>query len=143
MKKEPQYIVVIGASAGGFTALIELISQLKPELDAAFFIVLHLSAKSISGFLAQKLQEHTKLKCILAMDGLPIQKGYVYVAVPNHHLIISREEVKLGHGPSENRWRPSIDLLFRSAAAHYSTRVIGVVLTGLLNDGTSGMGSIK
>jgi len=143
MKHQPRYIVVIGASAGGFNALIELVSQLKPELDAAYFIVLHLSGSSISGFLAHKLQEHTKLKCILAMDELPIQKGYIYVAVPNHHLLLNRNEVKLGHGASENRWRPSIDMLFRSAAAHFSTRVIGIVLTGLLNDGTAGMSAIK
>lgn len=143
MKQQPRHIVVIGTSAGGFNALIELVSQLKPEVDAAYFVVLHLSGTSISGFLASKLQQHTTLKCILAMDELPIQKGYIYVAVPNHHLIVTREAVRLNHGPSENRWRPSIDMLFRSAAAHFSSRVIGIVLTGLLNDGTAGMSAIK
>lgn len=143
MKNEPKYIVVIGASAGGFTALSELVTQLDRETDAAYFVVLHLSTKSISGYLAHRLQEFTGLKCLLAMDGLPIRKGHVYVGVPNQHLIVGRGEVHLSNGPTENRWRPSIDVLFRTAAANYSNRVIGVVLTGLLNDGTSGMSGIK
>jgi two-component system, chemotaxis family, protein-glutamate methylesterase/glutaminase len=143
MKREPTYVVVIGASSGGFTALVELVSQLNPENDAAYFVVLHLSSKSISGFLAHKLQDHTKLKCILAMDGMPIQRGYIYVAMPNHHLVMTKTEVRLGHGPSENRWRPSIDVLFRAAATYFANRTIGIVLTGLLNDGTTGMSSIK
>jgi two-component system, chemotaxis family, protein-glutamate methylesterase/glutaminase len=86
MNKEPKYIVVIGASAGGFNALSEVVSQLDKETDAAYFVVLHLSTKSISGYLAHRLQEFTELKCLLAMDGLPIRKGHVYVAVPNQHL---------------------------------------------------------
>jgi two-component system chemotaxis response regulator CheB len=143
MTNEPGYIVVIGASAGGFTALSELVSQLDKETDAAYFVVLHLSTKSISGYLAHRLQQFTELKCLLAMDGLPIRKGHVYVAVPNQHLLVGKGEVHLSRGPTENRWRPSIDVLFRSAAANYSNRVVGVVLTGLLNDGTSGMSGIK
>lgn len=144
MKKEPGYIVVIGASAGGFTALTELVRQLDTDIDAAYFIVLHLSAKSISGYLAHRLQEFTDLKCLLAMDGLPVRRGHVYVAVPNQHLMVNENaEVRLANGPTENRWRPSIDVLFRAAAADYGNRVIGIVLTGLLNDGTAGMSGIK
>jgi two-component system, chemotaxis family, protein-glutamate methylesterase/glutaminase len=143
MKNEPKYIVVIGASAGGFTALSELVSQIDKETDAAYFVVLHLSTKSISGYLAHRLQAFTELKCLLAMDGLPIRKGHVYVAVPNQHLLVGNGEIHLSNGPTENRWRPSIDVLFRSAAANYSNRVVGIVLTGLLNDGTSGMSGIK
>jgi two-component system chemotaxis response regulator CheB len=143
MDRKPNYVVVIGASAGGFTTLVELVSQLDPQSSAAYFVVLHLSAKSISGFLASKLQEHTRLKCILAMDGMPIQQGYVYVAMPNHHLTMTKDEVQLGYAPAENRWRPSIDVLFRSAAAYFASRSIGIVLTGLLNDGTTGMSAIK
>jgi two-component system, chemotaxis family, protein-glutamate methylesterase/glutaminase len=143
MNNEPKYIVVIGASAGGFTALSELVSQLDKDLDAAYFVVLHLSTKSISGYLAHRLQEFTELKCLLAMDGLPIRKGHIYVAVPNQHLVVGKGEVHLSNAATENRWRPSIDVLFRTAAANYSNRVIGIVLTGLLNDGTSGMSGIK
>ena len=142
-KKEPDYIVVIGTSAGGFNALYELVSHLKPDMNAAYFIVLHLSYKSISSYLAHRLQDHTSLKCLLAMDDMPIRKGYIYVAVPNHHLLVTQHEVRLGNSPEENRFRPSVDVLFRSAAGTYSNRVIGVVLTGLMNDGTTGMSAIK
>src|SRR6059058_2907001 len=117
MNKEPEYIVVIGTSAGGFNALYELVGTLDPEVNAAYLIVLHLSARSIGGYLAHRLQEYTRLKCLLAMDTMPLRKGYIYVAVPNHHMIVTTQEVKLNHGPLENRWRPSIDVLFRSAAA--------------------------
>jgi len=143
MESSPQYIVVIGASAGGFSTLIELVSQLEPECNCAFFVVLHLSSQSIGSYLAHRLQEHTRLKCVLAVDGLPIQRGFIYVAMPNHHMLVTDTEVKLTPGPLENRWRPSIDMLFRSAANHHSSRVIGIVLTGLLNDGTTGMSAIK
>lgn len=143
MDTAPNYIVVIGTSAGGFNALYELVSTLDEETNASYFIVLHLSARSIGGYLAHRLQEYTKLKCILAMDALPIRRGYIYVAVPNFHLTLTKDEVKLGRGPMENRWRPSIDVLFRSAAAHFTSRVIGVILTGMLNDGTTGMSAIK
>jgi two-component system chemotaxis response regulator CheB len=143
MEQEPRYLVVIGASAGGFTVLDDLVSQLKPDTDAAYLVVLHLSTQSISGYLAHRLQQHTTLTCTLAEDGMPLRKGQVYVAVPNYHLLVTRNAVKLGYGPAENRWRPSIDLLFRSAAVHFTTRVIGIVLTGLLNDGTTGMSAIQ
>jgi two-component system chemotaxis response regulator CheB len=143
MNNEPKYMVVVGASAGGFTAASELVSQLDKNIDAAYFIVLHLSTKSISGYLAHRLQEHTELKCLLAMDSLPIRKGHVYVAVPNQHLMVGKGEVNLSSSAMENRWRPSIDVLFRSAAANYSNRVIGIVLTGLLNDGTTGLSGIR
>lgn len=141
--KEPSHIVVIGTSAGGFDALYGLVSRLNPEENAAYLIVLHLSYRSIGGYLAYSLQKHTRLKCMLAMDDMPLRAGYIYVAVPNHHLLVTKDSVRLGNGPAENRWRPSIDVLFRSAAAHFTNRVIGVVLTGLLNDGTSGMSAIK
>lgn len=143
MSDNPKYIVAIGASAGGINSLIELVSNLKPEMDAAFFVVLHLSTKSISGYLAHRLQQHTSLTCVLAVDGATIQKGLIYVASPNHHLLVTGEgRIKLGHGARENRWRPSIDILFRSVAAHYNSRAVGIVLTGLLNDGTSGMSAL-
>lgn len=143
MKAEPAYIVTIGASAGGFTALCELVATLDPGADAAYFAVLHLSTQGISGYLAHRLQQFTSLSCLVAADGLPIRRGHVYVAVPNKHLMMENGLVRLSSGPLENRWRPSIDVLFRAAAASYTNRVIGVVLTGLLNDGTTGMSGIK
>ena len=141
--KAPKFTVVVGTSAGGMNALIELVSQLKENIDAAFFIVMHLSRTSISDFLVHRLQPHTPLKCVVAEEGTAIKKGHIYVASPNHHLLVKKNKVILGRGPEENRWRPSIDVLFRSAAAAYSTRVIGVVLTGSLDDGTAGMLAIK
>jgi two-component system chemotaxis response regulator CheB len=139
----PKFIVVIGTSAGGFTALGEMVNQLDKGMDAAFFVVMHLSRTAISDYLVQRLQPQTKLMCLVAKDAMPIEKGRIYVAPPNEHLIIIKDQLVVGHGPEENSWRPSIDVLFRSAAATYDSRVIGIVLTGFLNDGTAGMESIK
>ena len=140
---KPKFVIVVGASAGGVSALSEFVGQLQPDLDAAIFIVMHLSHTSISDFLAQHLKQHTALPCKIATEGAPIEKGHIYIASPNLHLLIKKDNIILGHGPEENRWRPSIDVLFRSAAAAYSTRAIGIVLTGLLDDGTTGMSAIK
>lgn len=143
MAQEPKHIVVVGTSAGGLSALNELVSQFDTAWDAAFFIVLHLSRKGISDFLRHRLQHYTKLNAVLAQDGLPIERGNIYIAPPGNHLLVKKGVVKLGHGPEENRWRPSIDVLFRSAAAAYNSQVTGLVLTGLLDDGTAGMWAIK
>jgi two-component system chemotaxis response regulator CheB len=89
------------------------------------------------------LQPLTRLKCEIPEEGASVKKGHIYIASPNVHLLVKKGEIVLGRGPEENRWRPSIDVLFRSAAAAYSTRVIGIVLTGLLDDGTTGMLAIK
>ncbi|MFL5773295.1 MAG: chemotaxis protein CheB [Flavisolibacter sp.] len=140
---EPDHIIVVGASAGGLNALVELVTQFKEEWSAAFFIVLHLSRKGISDFLVHKLQQHTTLECHRATEGQKIKTGNIYIAMPNFHLLIKKNEIRLGHGPEENRWRPSIDVMFRSAAAAYNSHVIGIILTGLLDDGTSGMWAIK
>src|SRR5689334_14630432 len=143
MEKEPKFIVVIGTSAGGIRALEELVMQLTPEMDAAFFVVLHLSRKGVGDVLFQRLQRHSTLPCRVAVNGEPIQKGVVYLAPPDNHLILEKGRIIVGRGAHENRWRPSINNLFRSAAAAYSSRVIGIVLTGLLDDGTAGMSNIK
>jgi two-component system, chemotaxis family, protein-glutamate methylesterase/glutaminase len=140
---EPKFIVVIGTSAGGIRALEELATQLTPDMDAAFFIVLHLSRKGIGKYLFQRLQESTTLPCRIGINGEPIQKGRIYIAPPDEHMLVTRGQVIIGKGAAENRWRPSINNLFRSAAATYSGKVIGIVLTGMLDDGTSGMSSIK
>lgn len=139
----PKFVIVVGASAGGMNALSEFVGQLKTGMDAAFFIVMHLSRTSISDFLFHKLGPLTELKCEIATEGASIKKGHIYIASPNLHLLVKKDKIILGRGPEENRWRPSIDVLFRSAAAAYSTRTIGVVLTGLLDDGTTGMLAIK
>jgi two-component system, chemotaxis family, protein-glutamate methylesterase/glutaminase len=141
--ERPKYIIVIGTSAGGANALNELVSQLNSQMDAAFFIVMHLSKTGISDYLVNRLSPLTDLSCEVAKDAMLIEKGKIYIAPSNEHLIIIKDQVVVGHGPEENRWRPSIDVLFRSAAAAYNSSVIGIILTGLLNDGTSGMSAIK
>lgn len=141
--EEPKFLVVIGTSAGGIKALEELVTQLTPDMDAAFFIVLHLSRKGIGKYLYQRLQESTSLQCKLGVNDEPIKKGVIYIAPPDEHMLVARGKVVIGKGAPENRWRPSINNLFRSAAATYSGRVIGIILTGMLDDGTSGMASIK
>ncbi len=140
---QPKFVIVVGASAGGLKALSEFVGQLEAGMDAAVFIVMHLSRTGISDFLMLQVQKFTKLPCQVAVDGAAIKAGQVYIGPPNTHLLVKKGSIILGRGPEENRWRPSIDVLFRSAAAAYSTRAIGVILTGLLDDGTTGMLAIK
>jgi len=139
----PKFVVVIGTSAGGFFALAELISQLKTEMDAAFFVVMHLSNHGVRGYLVNQMQEYTKLVCREVEEATEIKRGTIYFAQPNKHLVIKEKKVIHGSGPRENRWRPSIDVLFRSAAAAFDGHTIGIILTGMLDDGTAGMSAIK
>jgi two-component system chemotaxis response regulator CheB len=139
----PKYAVVIGTSAGGFFALAELISQLNAEMDAAFFVVMHLSNHGIGGYLVNQMQKYTSLFCTEVEEKEEIKKSTIYFAQPNKHLIIKDKHVLPGCGPHENRWRPSIDVLFRSAAAAFDGHTIGIILTGMLDDGTAGMSAIK
>ncbi len=143
LTKKDFFIITVGASAGGINAVNELVSQLSPEINAAVFIVLHLSAAAPGELMVSKIQKHTRLRCKLAENNEVIEAGVIYAAVPNAHLLIKEDKVIIGHGPTENRFRPSIDVLFRSAAASYRERVIGIILTGFLNDGTAGMWAIK
>jgi two-component system, chemotaxis family, protein-glutamate methylesterase/glutaminase len=140
---EPKYIIVIGASAGGLQAVTELMAQVTEEMDAAVFVVLHVSNYAYGDVVLQRLQRNSIFTCKMAGDNEPIRPKHFYLAVPDNHLILKDGKMILGRGPVENRWRPSIDVLFRSAAVAYTSRVIGVVLTGLLEDGASGMQAIK
>lgn len=139
----PKFLVVVGASAGGIHSIMELTAQLTADMDAAFLIVLHLSYLPGQDSFVKRLQQYTDLTCKMAEDGETISSRYLYVAVPNKHLVVKDNQLILGNGPPENRWRPSIDVLFRSAAAAYNSRVIGIILTGMLQDGTAGMIAIK
>jgi two-component system chemotaxis response regulator CheB len=98
-------------------------------MNAAVFIVMHLSRKGISDFLAHRLQQYTSLPCEVAKHEGMIQKGHIYVAPPNHHLLVKKNKMVIGFGPEENRWRPSIDVLFRSAAVVYGHHAIGIIIT--------------
>lgn len=135
-------IIVVGASAGGITALSELLSSIPESLNASIFVVLHLPAASPSA-LPAILTRAGKLPAHRAVDGEQIKPGSIYVAPPDHHILLEGNRVLVKKGPKENNFRPSIDALFRSAAYAYGPRVIGIVLSGLLNDGTSGLWSVK
>lgn len=84
---QPKFVIVVGASAGGLSALSELVTQLNKEMDIAIFIVMHLSRTSITNFLLYRLQPNTSLQCVVAQDGAPIEKGYIYISQPNQHLL--------------------------------------------------------
>src|SRR5439155_14810652 len=135
-------IVVVGASAGGVEALATLVSTLPPKLPAAIFVVLHISAHSPS-FVSDILSRSGLLEAVQASDGMEIKHGRIYVAPPDHHMLVERGNVRVVRGPKENRHRPAVDPLFRSAAEAYGPRVVGVVLTGGLDDGTAGLLAVK
>jgi len=135
-------IIVIGGSAGSHSALRQIMSDLPKDLSASIFVATHVPASS-SGYLADVLASAGPLPVSPAVDGQPVEKGRVYTAVPDRHLLLVDGIMRLGEGPRENMTRPAIDPLFRSAALAYGPRVVGVVLSGLLNDGVSGLSAIK
>jgi two-component system chemotaxis response regulator CheB len=135
-------VIVIGASAGGVEALRKLFRDLPPDLPASIFVVLHLSPLNPS-MLPQILQKGTVLPVTQPEGGESIEPGVVYVAPPNRHLVVEDGTVQLTTAPRENRHRPAVDPLFRSAALFYGPRVIGVILSGSLDDGTAGLWEIK
>lgn len=139
---DAQRVIVIGASAGGVEALQELARGLPTDLAAPVFVVLHVHARSKS-FLPEILSTAGRLPAAHAVDGARIQNGHIYIAPPDHHLIIERDHMHIGVGPKENYQRPCINVTFRSAALAYGDKAIGVILTGQLDDGTAGSWDIK
>lgn len=135
-------IVVMGASAGGVEALKTILSGLPQELPASIFITLHTSPTG-EGYLADVLARLCPLPVRLAIDREKITPGRIYIAPPNLHLILKRGYIRNRFMPKENGTRPAIDPMFRSAAHSYARRVIGVVLTGNLDDGSAGLGVIQ
>jgi two-component system, chemotaxis family, protein-glutamate methylesterase/glutaminase len=137
-----QYAVVIGSSAGGIETLKRLVAGLPADFAAPVFIVQHLPP-AFPSFLPQILTTAGKLDARHPRDGERIDAPGIYVAPPDHHLLIEDGHVAVKRGPKENGFRPSVDALFRSAAYIYRSGAIGVVLSGALNDGTSGLWTIK
>jgi two-component system chemotaxis response regulator CheB len=135
-------IIVIGGSAGATAPLKEILARLPPDLPAAVFVVLHIPAQGI-GILSTVASSASRLPVAQAQSGMVIERGHIYLAVPDHHLLLYESHIMLGRGPRENLARPAIDPLFRSAALQYGPRVIGVVLSGLLSDGAAGLNAIK
>ena len=140
MDKAPP-IVVIGASAGGVDAIRSLAVALPAGFPAAVFVVLHIGAHKSQ--LPWLLNQTGSMRACHPNDGDPIHAGHIYVAPPDHHLLVEPGHVRLTRGPRENWARPAVDPLFRSAARAYGPGVIGVILTGGLNDGTAGLFEVK
>jgi two-component system chemotaxis response regulator CheB len=135
-------IVVVGASAGGVVALKELVSHLPADYEGSMFVVMHVSPEARSE-LAAILSRSGPLPALVAEDRLAISPGTIYTSRPDHHLLVEAGRMRVVRGPRENRHRPAIDPLFRSAAWSYGRRVVGVVLSGNLDDGTAGLWAIK
>jgi two-component system chemotaxis response regulator CheB len=146
MSMEPETqgrdVLAIGASAGGVQALSEIIGSLPPGLPAAVFVVLHIAPHGRSA-LPEILSRSGCLPAVHPADGEEILHGRIYVAPPDRHLAIADGRIHLSRNATENGYRPAIDVLFRSAARVYGPRVVGVVLTGNLDDGTAGLATVK
>lgn len=138
----PPPIVVIGGSTGALEALATITAGLPPQLDAAIFVVIH-TARDTPGVLDILLTRRGLLPAHYAVDGETFRAAEIYLAPPDRHLIVKRDHVKLTRGPKENRFRPAIDPLFRTAARSHGARVVGVVLSGGLDDGSVGLAAIK
>jgi len=134
-------IIVIGASAGGFHALMTLVSGLPADLPTPVAVVLHIGSHRSQ--LAEILHRRSPLEVAWATDGMPLRPKTIHVAPPDHHLEVDGAVLRTTRGPRENLARPAIDPLFRSAARSFGPGAIGVILTGRLDDGTAGLHEIK
>ncbi|GAB3868908.1 chemotaxis protein CheB [Hymenobacter segetis] len=142
----PTYLIVVGTSAGGMPALVEFVTNLPATIPAAILVVQHFAPDADGQHLVERLGRHTALPCRLPTDGEVLKAGTLYLAPPDRHLLAKDGSVPhllVTKGPRENHYRPAIDALFRSAAVAYGARAVGVVLTGMLHDGTAGLEFIK
>lgn len=135
-------ILVVGGSAGSIDPLIHVVRGLPLDFPAAVFVVMHVPSWHVSN-LPEILNRGGALRAVHPAAQQPIETGLVYVAPPDFHMIIKDSRVELWHGPKEDRHRPSINALFRSAAVEYREGVIGTILSGSLDDGATGIHWIK
>lgn len=135
-------IVVIGGSAGAVGALQQLVADLPEEFPAALFVATHITPDSISA-MPHILTRRGPLFATHAIDGAPIAPGRIFVAPPNYHLILNDGVMRVTLGAKENGQRPSIDVLFRSAAMSHGAKTCGVLLSGTLDDGVAGLQAIR
>src|SRR5258707_4580043 len=135
-------LIVIGASAGGVEALVELARGLPSQLPAAICVVVHFPVNATS-HLPHILNQASTLHAQHARDGQRLEPSCIYVAPPDHHMLVSDGALHLVRGPRANGVRPAIDPLFRTAAEAYGARAIGVLLSGVLDDGVDGLRVIK
>lgn len=134
-------LVVIGASAGGVQVLLKLAAALPADFPACVLVVLHVGAQR--SLMPELMNARGALPAAHAQDGQPLQRGAIFVAPPDHHMLVEDGLLRITRGPKENHTRPAIDPLFRTAALARGKRVIGVVLSGGLDDGTAGLQAIK
>lgn len=137
----PWPVVVIGGSAGALSALLKIVEGLPRDFPGVVLVALHL-LRDFPSVLPELLDRAGPLPCTFALDGQTPLPGHIYVAPPDHHLMLGADVLRLTRGPRENQSRPSIDVLFRSAAYSQGGQVMGVLLSGLLNDGVSGLWTI-
>lgn len=135
-------VAAVGASAGGVEALTHFTAGLPPELPCAVLVVLHMPAGAPS-VLARILDRHGALPAVTATAGARLQHGTIYVGIPDHHLLVHDGRIVLSEGPTENGHRPAINALFRSVALAYGARAIGILLSGVLDDGVLGSAAIR
>lgn len=135
-------IIAIGGSLGAVDAVKQLCRDLPGDLAATMFAVIHVGAQG-NNLLAGIFDAQSALSISTAVDGEVLRGGHAYVAPADHHLLVIDNVVRLGRGPRENMARPAIDPLFRSVGVSFGPRTIAVVLTGMLNDGTSGLADVK
>ncbi len=139
---ENQRIIVMGASTGGLEAFKRIIQELPPDFNIPIFIVWHMSP-DVRSVLPHMLSKVNTIPAAYAQDKEEIKPRHIYIAPPDHHLLVEPGKVRVTHGPKENRFRPAIDPLFRSAAYSYGKQVIGVILSGALDDGTIGLWTVR
>jgi two-component system, chemotaxis family, protein-glutamate methylesterase/glutaminase len=139
---QAKQLVVVGTSAGGLEALRLLVGALPADFAAPICIVMHTSPQSPS-VLHEILNRSGRLKAVNSENGVRLQPGHIYVAPPDCHLVVEPGRLRVTKGPRENRFRPAVDPLFRSAAQVFGPAAIGVILTGHLDDGTAGLWAIK
>ncbi|MCO5934667.1 chemotaxis protein CheB [Mucilaginibacter sp. RB4R14] len=144
MSNTPKFIVVIGTSAGRLKALVKPISQFQADFLAPVLVVQHISADATGNATLDVLNNNSKFKCTHAVHGTNPLPGHLYLAPSDNHLMLDKDcKILVTKGAQENRSRPAIDPLFRSAAVVFGNRVIGIILTGYQDDGTAGMEVIK
>jgi two-component system chemotaxis response regulator CheB len=143
MAAKGHHIVVMGASAGGMEALDEVVGKMPAGLPVSVFVVQHMAPENTGDALLQRLARHRAFKCRLARDGDSFEPGSLYIGPPDYHLLVKKKTLLVTKGARENRYRPGVDPLFRSAAVAHGAGVVGVVLTGMLDDGTAGLIAIK
>ncbi len=136
-------IIVVGVSAGAMDALTKLVAQLPAGFPAPVFVVNHMSASTTGDAMVNALNKCGNLECTQVQDGEKFMDGHIYMAPSDHHMMLAKGKILVTKGAQENRSRPGIDPLFRSAAVTYGNRVVGVLLTGYLDDGTAGLITIQ